>query len=384
MWTIHLIVAARPNFMKVAPLYHALKSVGWANPVLIHTGQHYDLNMSDVFFQDLGLPEPDIHLGIGGGTHAEQTGSVMIEYEKILYETMPDFLVVVGDVNATMACTLAAMKVTYNQHSHSASSSGKLAKTRPVIGHLEAGLRSFDRSMPEEINRIVTDSLADVLWTPSPDGDDNLRSEGVDPDKIVRVGNIMLDSFEMLRNKIESESVLDEIRLDPGSYAVVTLHRPANVDVKHKLELLCKELVEIANDISICFPIHPRTKKNLLQYDLLSVLEQHDNIIILEPQNYIRFMSLVINCQYVITDSGGIQEETTYLGIPCLTIRPNTERPITVEMGTNVLCEIDNFRELAGEISNKYESNKPQVIDLWDGKTSGRVVESINKILMGR
>jgi UDP-N-acetylglucosamine 2-epimerase (non-hydrolysing) len=381
MFKIHLIAAARPNFMKVAPLYHLLKSQNWANPVLIHTGQHYDINMSDVFFHDLGLPEPDIHLGIGGGTHAEQTGSVMIAYEKVLQEEKPDMVVVVGDVYATMACTLAAVKIDYRNTNNIEKNVTREPKNRPIVAHLEAGLRSFDRSMPEEINRIVTDSLSDILWTPSPDGDENLLSEGVKSEKIVRVGNIMLDSFEMLRSKIESETVLEEVGLKPSEYTVVTLHRPANVDDEYKLNILCNGLLKIAEDTLICFPVHPRTKKNLIQYELLEKLEKHENIRIMEPLNYIRFMNLIINCKFVITDSGGIQEETTYLGIPCITLRPNTERPITLTEGTNILSDIDDFTEKAGALSCGSNSAGKKIIDLWDGNTSQRVVESIYSIL---
>jgi len=237
---IHLIAAARPNFMKIAPLYHALKKESWAEPVIVHTGQHYDLNMSDVFFQDLGLPEPEIHLGVGSGSHAEQTGRVMMAYEKVLLETRPDMVIVVGDVNSTVACTLAAVKI-QDDRGQKTEGRGQTARDRrqrtedsyrgrPLVGHLEAGLRSFDRTMPEEINRLVTDTLADVLWTPSPDGDENLMREGVARAKIQRVGNIMIDSLEMLRETIERQDAAGELNLDPGGYGLVTLHRPANVD----------------------------------------------------------------------------------------------------------------------------------------------------------
>ena len=320
---IHLIVAARPNFMKIAPLYHALKAESWANPVIVHTGQHYDINMSDAFFTDLKLPEPDIHLEVGSGSHAEQTGRVMIAYENILKNESPELTVVVGDVNSTIACAMACAKYHYPPEK-------KLPYLRTKIAHLEAGLRSFDLSMPEEINRILTDTISDVLWTPSEDGDANLIKEGVSKDKIVRIGNIMIDSLEMMRNSIEKENVWEEYNLTKSNYAVVTLHRPSNVDNQETLKEICTMLNETSKLIPIIFPLHPRTKKNLEDSDYLQLISNNERIILVEPQSYIRFMNLVFNCRLVITDSGGIQEETTYIGTPCLTIRPNTERPITI------------------------------------------------------
>jgi UDP-N-acetylglucosamine 2-epimerase (non-hydrolysing) len=372
---IHLIAAARPNFMKIAPLYHALKKEPWAQPVIVHTGQHYDLNMSDVFFQDLGLPAPDLHLGVGSGSHAKQTGQVMVAYEKVLLKHRPDLVVVVGDVNSTMACTLAASKIDYK----SANSINSINSKRPLVAHLEAGLRSFDRSMPEEINRMVTDTLADILWTPSPDGDENLRREGVSPHKIERVGNIMIDSLEMLRPAIEQQAACGEWKLNPGEYGLVTLHRPSNVDDPQTLEKLCRSLVNIAAKIPLVFPIHPRTRKNLENLDLMALLTQADHLIIAEPLNYIRFMNLVFNCRFALTDSGGIQEETTYLGIPCLTLRPNTERPITIEQGTNKLGEIENIEENVNQVLACRKAAIPK-IDLWDGHTAQRVVKSIKSL----
>jgi UDP-N-acetylglucosamine 2-epimerase (non-hydrolysing) len=374
---IHLIVAARPNFMKIAPLYHALKRKPWANPKIVHTGQHYDLNMSDVFFQDLGLPEPDLHLGIGSGSHAEQTGQVLMAYEKVLRETKPDLVIVVGDVNSTMACTLAATKISYNSMPPAIVS--RHFSHRPLVAHLEAGLRSFDRSMPEEVNRLVTDALADILWTPSPDGDAHLLHEGVPSGKIVRVGNIMIDSLEMLRERIDVAAYYKQLDLQPGKYGLVTLHRPSNVDHREKLETLCRLLSRLSDKSPLVFPIHPRTRKNLETYGLAPLLEEKPGINLLAPQSYIRFMSLVFNSRFVITDSGGIQEETSYLGIPCFTMRPNTERPVTITNGTNRLCTIENLESHVDNLLSGIFRNG-SAIEFWDGKTAGRVVESIENI----
>ena len=390
---IHLIAAARPNFMKIAPLYHALKKAEWATPVIVHTGQHYDLNMSDAFFNDLGLPEPDLHLGVGSGTHAEQTGQVMIAYEKALLETNPDLVVVVGDVNSTVACTLAASKISYKSISSTnpteptnstnpMNSINPINRERPLIAHLEAGLRCFDRTMPEEINRLVTDALADILWTPSPDADENLMREGISSDKIHRVGNIMIDSLEMLREKIEKQRAYREFGLNPGDYGLVTLHRPSNVDNVDVLKSICEILTRIAQKIPLVFPVHPRTRKNLEKNGLMSLMNETPGMYNVEPLSYIRFMNLVFNCCFAITDSGGIQEETTYLEIPCLTMRPNTERPITIHQGTNQLCKLENLENrienvLSGEVG------QTRAIEFWDGKTASRVVKSIRNQLLG-
>ena len=374
---IHLICAARPNFMKIAPLYHALKKEKWAVPFIVHTGQHYDLNMSDAFFKDLNLPEPDIHLGIGSGSHAEQTGKVMIAYEKVLMEKRPDLVIVVGDVNSTVACTLAASKIQYQRPSLPASQ--RALGHHPLVAHLEAGLRSFDRSMPEEINRQVTDVLADFLWTHCADADENLMKEGISPDKIQRVGNIMIDSLEMLREKIEEQEVYREFGLKRNGYGLVTLHRPSNVDDPIVLKRLCETLAEISQKIPLIFPVHPRTMKNLEKNSLYSVLKNAKGLFLPEPINYIRFMNLVFHCHFIITDSGGIQEETTYLGIPCLTLRPNTERPVTISQGTNQLCELSELQNKVDEIlsGNLRKGNK---IELWDGKTAHRIVEFLRTL----
>lgn len=371
---IHLIAAARPNFMKIAPLYHALVKESWAEPRIVHTGQHYDINMSDAFFTDLMLPEPHYHLGIGSGSHADQTGRVMIAYEELLHQTQPDLVVVVGDVNSTMACALAAVKIIYGLR----EDGKRPERIRPVVAHLEAGLRSFDRSMPEEINRIVTDSLADLLWTPSPDGDENLLKEGIDPQKIQRVGNIMIDSLEMLRPKIEREKAAEQYGFTGGDYGLVTLHRPANVDDPAKLSHICEGLEEISKTLPLIFPVHPRTRKNLEQNGLWQRMEDAAGIHLEEPAPYIRFMSLVFSSRLLITDSGGVQEETTYLGIPCLTLRPNTERPVTVTEGTNRLIEID-------DLLNAFESLNYQpvksLVKFWDGCTAERVCVLLKEVL---
>ncbi|KPA10013.1 UDP-N-acetylglucosamine 2-epimerase [Candidatus Magnetomorum sp. HK-1] len=358
---IHLIAAARPNFMKIAPLYHALKEQSWAKPKIIHTGQHYDPNMSDAFFHDLNLPSPNYHLEVGSGSHAEQTGQVMIAYEKLLLDQQPDLVVVVGDVNSTLAASLAAVKLEI------------------MVAHLEAGLRSNDRSMPEEINRIVTDHVCHCLWTPSPDGDTNLLAEGIPQGRIERVGNIMIDALELTRSKIEAEKTVAEMNLSDTPFGIVTLHRPANVDLHKRLENIVQILLRLSNQFSLVFPVHPRTKKQLNQFKLIDSLKKCPKIILTPPMAYIPFMNLVFNAKLVITDSGGIQEETSYLGIPCLTLRPNTERPITVSQGTNRLSTIETLESDVQKVLN--DPIKSCTIDLWDGKTAYRVVESIKNLL---
>ncbi len=356
--TVHLIAAARPNFMKVAPLWHALKGSSDFGPVLIHTGQHYDANMSDAIFTDLGLPRPDFHLGVGSGTHAQQTGGVMIAYEKILEAGRPHWIVVVGDVNSTAACAMVG------------------AKERIPVVHLEAGLRSGDRSMPEEINRLVTDAISDVLWTPSPDADANLLREGVAAAAISRVGNIMIDSYVMVQDAIVRAGMPTALGLRPGEYGVVTLHRPSNVDSPAHLRTLVDALIAAAARLTLVFPVHPRTRSRLEAAGWLGELEAA-GLLMLKPQPYIKFMSLVSHAAIAITDSGGIQEETTYLGIPCLTLRENTERHITISEGTNRLIAVGEL----GAALDQCLSRTPirRVPERWDGQTAARCVEDLRR-----
>jgi UDP-N-acetylglucosamine 2-epimerase (non-hydrolysing) len=362
---IHLVCGARPNFMKVAPLYHALSNEPWATPVIVHTGQHYDVNMSGSFFSEFGLPEPHVSLGVGSGGHAEQTAKVMVAYEKVLQERRPDLVVVVGDVNSTMAATLAASKLGIK------------------VAHLEAGLRSFDRRMPEEINRLVTDVLADFLWAPSRDAVDNLLGEGIPATRISLVGNIMIDCLEMFRDRIEQQRVYVDYQQSPGSYGVVTLHRPSNVDEPPVLRELCEVLEHVSASIPLIFPVHPRTRQRIAAAGLLNAAEAQGRLFLPEPLGYTPFMNLVFNARLVITDSGGIQEETTYLGIPCLTLRENTERPVTVTRGTNRLCPPG---ELVSRVDEILQLGTPPVpcIEFWDGRTAGRVVTAISHQFVSR
>jgi UDP-N-acetylglucosamine 2-epimerase (non-hydrolysing) len=358
--TLHLIAAARPNFMKVAPLWHALRREGWARPILVHTGQHYDANMSRAFFDDLGLPAPDHNLEIGSGTHAEQTAGVMLAYERLCRADRPKWVIVVGDVNSTLACALVA------------------AKLRLPLAHLEAGLRSGDRAMPEEINRIVTDTLADLLWTPSEDADANLRAEGIAAARIVRVGNIMIDSYELVRHRITSAMGAADLGLVPSGYGVVTLHRPANVDDPATLATITAALLAAAERLPLAFPLHPRTRARLAEFGLLDRLVAHRAMRLLEPLGYIAFMALVHEARLVITDSGGVQEETTYLDIPCLTLRDTTERPITISQGTNRLMPP---AALLGAVEEVLGGRWPhgRRPPLWDGQAAARVVESLRR-----
>ena len=349
-----MVAGARPNFMKIAPLFHALSATDWAQPVIVHTGQHSDRLMSGVFLEELGLPAPHFNLAVGSGTHGETTAAVMVAYERLCQAESPDFVVVVGDVNSTVGAALAAKKLLF------------------PVAHLEAGLRSFDRTMPEEINRIVTDSISDLLWTPSEDADENLKREGVAPERIVRIGNIMIDAYEMLAPRIGAARSFARFGLAHREYGVVTLHRPSNVDDPCKLAKLMEELGAVSMQIPLVFPVHPRTSKRL------STNGADSGIIFTDPLPYIEFMSLVKNAALVITDSGGIQEETSYMGVPCLTVRTTTERPITLTMGTNRLIAPELISESVAKIlSDRNSRLKSPEIPLWDGSAAERAAESL-------
>ena len=360
---IDLIAAARPNFMKVAPLLKALRGEVWCQTRLVHTGQHYDTNMSDAFFHDLGLPAPDVQLGVGSGSHAEQTAGVMLAYERACLADRPDWAVVVGDVNSTLACTITATKLGVK------------------VAHLEAGLRSGDRTMPEELNRLATDALADLLWTPSADADENLLREGISPERIALVGNIMIDSLVMMRPSIEKRRYHDELGLPANQFGVITLHRPSNVDDPARLSQLVSLITAAALHGPVVFPVHPRTRLRLANQGLLTALTVA-GVTLLEPAGYVDFMSLVFNARYVFTDSGGVQEETTYLGVPCLTLRDSTERPVTVSEGTNKLVTMESVR---GDLEEVFAGRwkKGRIPHLWDGQAAVRVVSSLRQAAVG-
>ena len=341
------IVGARPNFIKVAPVMNALKTRKHVVQSLIHTGQHYDANMSDVFFEQLGIPAPNVNLAVGSGSPAWQTAEIMTRLEPVLLDGKPDVVLVYGDVNSTVAAALVG------------------AKLGVRVGHVEAGLRSFDRTMPEEINRLVTDQLADMLFTPSEDGDINLQKEGIPAERIFRVGKVMIDSLVRLLPAAQRQNR----NRFPERYALVTLHRPANVDDGEILKRILQSLLEVSQDLSIIFPAHPRTRKRIADFGLHA-----DQLQILDPLSYLEFLGMQSRATVVITDSGGIQEETTYLGVPCLTLRENTERPVTVSLGTNVLVGRDP-EKLRSELSRVLAGNakKGTIPPLWDGHAGERI-----------
>ncbi len=349
------VVGARPNFMKVAPVIRAGRTSGHQQ-VLVHTGQHYDHAMSEAFFQDLDLPQPDINLEVGSGSHAVQTAAIMVAFEPVLKETGPDWILVYGDVNSTIACALVA------------------AKAGVRIAHVEAGLRSRDRTMPEELNRLLTDQLADLCLTPSRDGDTNLRAEGIPDSRIQFVGNVMVDTLLHLLSRARNTRAAEKFGLADGPYTFVTLHRPSNVDDPETLAELLGALDDLAADMPVIFPIHPRTKNRIQQFGLDQLARR---VRLVEPLGYLETIALVDRARLVLTDSGGLQEETTVLGIPCLTARPNTERPITVTEGTNQLVASTRTAviEAAHRILRVPLNGKPlQVPELWDGHAAERII----------
>ncbi|MDT3740564.1 MAG: UDP-N-acetylglucosamine 2-epimerase (non-hydrolyzing) [Candidatus Kapabacteria bacterium] len=362
MFRILNIVGARPNFMKIAPLISAMKSSKYIEPVLIHTGQHYDEKMSNLFFDELEIPKPEVNLEVGSDTQAKQVAKIMEKFDDICSQYKPQAILVVGDVNSTMACSLVA------------------AKLGIKIIHMEAGLRSYDRNMPEEINRIVTDALADLLLTPSADGTENLLKEGVSPDKIKLVGNIMIDTLLHFLPKAEKSGILEKLSVTKNNYAAVTLHRPSNVDGEQSLRAILETLSSIQKKIRIVLPIHPRTRKNIELFGLSDIVDNSPELILTDPLGYLDFQKLMSNSRFVITDSGGVQEETTALKIPCITVRENTERPVTIWEGSNELVGFDMDKLLYFSdkaISGSWKQSR--IPEFWDGKTAERVVDNIEK-----
>lgn len=354
------VVGARPNFMKMAPIIEVMDRFPELDHVLIHTGQHYDRAMSDVFFEELGMPVPDIDLGIGTGSHAQQTAKIMLAFEQVLMAEHPDLVLVVGDVNSTLACALTA------------------AKLRIPVGHVEAGLRSFDRAMPEELNRVVTDSLSDFLFTTSRSANDNLRNEGIADDKVYFVGNVMIDSLLKHRSVAEQLRTPSHYNLESGCYALLTLHRPGNVDDRVVLEGILKSVEVIQQQLPVLFPAHPRTMQRLRAFKLLSRLESMERVRISGPLGYQAFLDLMSHARLVLTDSGGIQEETTILKVPCLTLRDSTERPETVTDGSNRLVGTDPERIVAAAQDILAGSTQSaRVPELWDGQAAQRIVDVI-------
>ncbi|HKQ80566.1 MAG TPA: UDP-N-acetylglucosamine 2-epimerase (non-hydrolyzing) [Blastocatellia bacterium] len=352
------VVGARPNFMKMAPIIAAInRRPNEVSQRLAHTGQHYDEAMSAVFFGDLGIPEPDINLETRSGTPTRQMAHIMVAFEEVLIVQQPDWVVVVGDVNSTIACALVASKLNVR------------------IAHVEAGLRSFDRAMPEEINRALTDQLADLLLTPSEDADANLLREGIPIERIERVGNVMIDTLFQQIERARNSTILDELELRPGEFAALTLHRPSNVDNPETLSRICAAVGEIARELPVIFPAHPRTQARMREFGHGAPA----GVRVIPPLGYLDFLQLWSNARMALTDSGGLQEETTALGVPCLTLRENTERPITIEQGTNRLVGSDPARIIgaAREILSGGVSSAPRAPELWDGHAADRIVEAL-------
>ena len=365
--TALLVVGARPNYMKIAPLYRLLSADPSFHLVLVHTGQHFDEKMSQIFFDELHMPKPDVYLGVGSNTHAVQTAHVMIGFEPVVQQCNPDWIVVVGDVNSTLACALVA------------------SKRCVPLAHVESGLRSHDRTMPEEINRILTDRISDLLLTPSPDADENLRQEGASPEKIHLVGNIMIDSLRQYEAAADQTGILGKLGLEAKRFALVTLHRPSNVDDPASLGAIVETLGELQQSIPVVFPVHPRTRKMLAEHGYESKLAAMKNLILIEPLGYLEFLKMEKSAAVVITDSGGIQEETTVLGVPCLTIRENTERPITITEGTNILVG-RSPRRLLEECRNILDGKikRGRIPDKWDGHTAERIAALLKSEHPGR
>ncbi len=362
-----LVAGARPNFMKIAPLIRAInrhnaeltRGNAKIDSFLVHTGQHYDIKMSEVFFNELNLPKPDINLEVGSESHAVQTANILIRFEEVCLKEKPDWILVVGDVNSTMACTLVASKLGIN------------------VGHVEAGLRSFDRSMPEEVNRLVTDVLSDLLFTPSEDADENLLNEGISPEKIKRVGNIMIDTLIFNLDRAREKRTHEKMGIKEKCFAYVTLHRPSNVDNQSSLSAILECLCRLSGDIPVVFPVHPRTKKQLETFSLWMKAINTSGLILTDPLGYHDSIGLVDKAKFVLTDSGGLQEETTFLNIPCLTLRPNTERPITIKQGTNKLTSLGTLDKDIEYILNGY-SPSGKTPKFWDGMTGKRIVQYLD------
>ena len=355
------IVGARPNFMKIAPITREMRRRERDfQPLIVHTGQHYDAAMSDSFFTDLGIPKPDFHLEVGSHSHAVQTARIMTAFEPVVLQERPDWVLVVGDVNSTIACALVC------------------AKLGVKVAHVEAGLRSRDRTMPEEINRILTDAISDLLLTTSQDADENLKAEGVSEDKIKFVGNVMIDSLFYSLKLAESSSVRENLNLTEKEYAVLTLHRPSNVDDREIFSGLLDALVSISEKIPIIFPVHPRTCARISEFGFTETIER-SQIKLIEPLGYLDFMRLYSGARIVLTDSGGLQEETTALSIPCLTLRENTERPITISHGTNLLVGTnpERIKETAFEVLQQAISKDNRIPPLWDGRAAERICNSL-------